>query len=107
MTDSTKMVPQEIKSETMLGKGIFLIDIAVIVAIYFIFDFFKPIIHPLLQTPYTVFTIILGFIITRPSYKNPQKRIYSSILFRILKDDETYHRKDMTIEETKTISADM
>lgn len=96
--ESTKTIPRTIRSETMLGKGIFLTDVAIIVACYFLLDNFKDFVHPLLQVFYTVFTIVLGFVITRKTKSNPGKRVLSSIVFYWNKDKKTYHRKEIRPE---------
>lgn len=77
-------IAMEIKSETYFGKGIFFFDIAFIVGYWFLFSMFEDLLHPLMAMPYTVFNIFIAFILTRKSSKNPGKRIYQEVLYKLL-----------------------
>lgn len=94
---NTYLIPQEIKSETMFGKGIYMIDVAIILLIYYIMDFFKPLVHPLLQLPYLVFTLIIGIIVTRRLRANPDKRLCQSLYYYLCRDKRVYHRREADI----------
>lgn len=85
-------IPQEIKSETYFGKGIFLLDLAVIFGYWFLMSSFDDLIYDKLSIFYTAFNVLIAFILTRKSRKNPKKRLYESLLiyFLSLKNNK-YH----------------
>lgn len=86
-------MPQELHSETKLGKYIFFIDAAVIGGYYLFFSIFEDYVHPTLTTVYTVFNVLVAFLLTRPSRANPQRRIYQSLLIGLITDQNVYHVK--------------
>ena len=94
---NTYLIPQEIKTETMLGKGIYFVDLVVIFLIYYVMDFFKPLVHPLLQLPYMAFTLLIGLILTRRLRANPEKRMYQSLYYYLARDKKVYHRREWEI----------
>lgn len=86
MNENIGNIPSEIKSSIYIGKGFFLIDLAII-AIYsvIIMDTFKFLVSPKLQVVYTVFNVLIAIFLTRPiNAKNPQKKIYESIIIYFL-----------------------
>lgn len=94
---NTYLIPQEIKSETMLGKGIYLIDIVIMLFIFYIMDFFKGFVHPLMQIPYMLLSLFIGFILTRRLRSNPDKRIYQALYYYLKRDKKVYHRREINI----------
>ena len=97
-------IAMEIKSETYFGKGIFFFDVAFIVIYYFIFSLFEDLVHPLLVMPYTVFNVLVAFILTRKSSKNPGKRIYQEVLYKLLSTKHThYHGYESEYEQVEFV----
>lgn len=82
------LIPQEIKSETYFGKGVFLFDLVFVFLFYMIMSLFEEAIDERLRIVYTVFNVFIAFILTRKSSKNPGKRVYESLIFSYL------HEKD-------------
>lgn len=74
------LIATEVKSETYFGRGIFLFDLAFIFVYWFVMSNFEFLIYESLKLPYTVFNVAFAFFLTRKSFKNPQKRIYESII---------------------------
>lgn len=91
-------IPQEIKSSIRLYKGIFFIDIMVVVLYWNFFSSFDSFVNPKIQIFYTIFNIIIPFILVRPSMSSKGRRVYQSLLFYAIKDKKTYHT-DYTVEE--------
>lgn len=91
-------MPQEIKSATMLGKHIYFFDVAVIAGYWMVMSTFEDAIHPKIQLAYTLFNVLVAFIMTRPSWTNPEKRIFQSIYLWLIRDKNVYHTK-MIIKE--------
>lgn len=85
-------IPQEIKSETYFGKGIFLLDLAIIFGYWFLMSSFDNLIYDKISIFYTAFNVLIAFILTRKSRKNPKKRLYESLIiyFLSLKNNK-YH----------------
>lgn len=77
-------IPHEIKSETYFGKGIFLLDLAIVFGYWFIMSSFDGLIYDKLSFFYTAFNVIVAFILTRKSRKNPKKRLYESLIIYFL-----------------------
>ncbi len=106
-------IAMEIKTETYLGKGFFLFDIAFVFAFWFIMSNFDTLVYPQLKIVYTAFNILLAVALTRKSGKNPQKRIYEALIIYFLSQkSRRYHVKERIYaneeekgeEEPKTIS---
>lgn len=77
-------IAMEIKSETYFGKGIFFFDLAFIFVYWFLMSNFEGFVHPMLQLPYTAFNVIVALILTRKSTKNPGKRIYQEVIYKLI-----------------------
>lgn len=89
-------IPNEIKSETYFGKGMFFFDLAFIVIFWFTMDTFKGLVSDKLYIPFTVFNILIAVILTRKVKTNAGKRVYQVILIRILSFRNTqYHEKEV------------
>lgn len=82
--DSELNVPQEIKSETYFGKGVFLLDLAIIGGYWFLMSSFDSLIYKPISIIYTAFNVMLAFLLTRKSIKNPKKRVYESLIIYFL-----------------------
>lgn len=81
--EETYTIAMEIKSETYFGKGLFLLDLVVIVGYWLLLSNLESLLHPSVRLPYTVFNILAAFLLTRKSRRNPGKRVYQSLLYRI------------------------
>lgn len=93
-------IAMEIKSETYFGKGLFLFDLGFIGVYWFLMSNFEFLIHPALVLPYNITNVLFAFYLTRKSRKNPQKRVYQSIIFGFLAAKNTkYHVKERTYHE--------
>ena len=93
--DEYYTIPMEIKSETYFGKGLFLFDLAFIAGYWFVLSNFEPILHNAMVMPYTIFNVLVAFILTRKSGRNQGKRLYQSLLFAVLATKKTnYHMKE-------------
>lgn len=93
--DEKYLIATEVKSETYFGRGIFLFDLAFIFGFWFIMSNFDFLVYEALSLPYTIFNVALAFFLTRKSAKNPQKRIYESlIIFLISRSTQKYHIQD-------------
>lgn len=99
LSDNIFIIPEEINSEVMLVKGLYFLDLAVMAGCYMFFDLFRDLVHPLLQIPYLIFSILIGFLITRKSKDNPGKRVIFSIMYRLIKpfNPQIYHRREVSI----------
>lgn len=88
------LIPQEIKSETYFGRGMYFFDLAFIAMWYMIMSLFEDIVDPRVRIIYMGLNVIVPAILTRRSTKNPEKRIYESIIISFFMSRETkYHNK--------------
>ena len=62
--------------------------LVVVFLFYLVMSLFENIVDERLRLVYTIFNILLAFILTRRSTKNPGKRVYESILFSFLHDKD-------------------
>ncbi|MGL4483653.1 MAG: DUF5592 family protein [Anaerovoracaceae bacterium] len=86
------LVPQEIKSETKIFSGIYLLDLFIIVVVAVSLLSLANKIDESLTFFYYAFAIILPVILTRPVTKlNPKKRLFQSIAYALMVDKKTYH----------------
>jgi Na+-translocating ferredoxin:NAD+ oxidoreductase RnfD subunit len=85
------VIPEELESEVELIKGLYLPDILFIGAWYIVTEPFKSFVDPRINLVYTVFNVILAFILTRKSASNHGKRIYEEWLMFFLRDKAVYH----------------
>lgn len=88
-------IPQEIKSEVYLGKGFYLLDIGFIIGYWFIMSNFENYIYDTLSLAYTIFNVVVAFLLTRKSTKHPQKRIYETLMMYVMSfKDTAYHERE-------------
>ena len=85
MKDEIFIIPEEVKSEFKFGKHFYMTDIYIVIGSYFLFDFFSNLIYPPLRIPYLILSVLFGFIISRKSRLNPDKRVITSFIYRIVK----------------------
>ena len=88
---SKYVLPSEIKTEMQLASWLYGHDLAFIIGYAAFSLIFYGAVHPSLIIPYIVWNVLVGFILTRPSSYNPQKRIYHSLIFWALRRLKTYH----------------
>ena len=88
-------IPQEIKSEVYLGKGFYLLDLGIIIGYWFVMSNFDSLIYDTLGLAYTIFNVVVAFLLTRKSTAHPQKRIYETLLMYVLSFKATaYHVRE-------------
>ena len=77
------IVPQELKSKSMLTSWFSAAQFAFVLcfaAVAWILSFF---VYSSLQTPYKVFSVAVGLILSLPSPVSPGKQIYQSVYYMI------------------------
>ena len=88
MKNDIFIIPEEVKSEFKFSKHIYGIDVLILVITYYLFDMFNKNVHPIFSIPYLILSILLAVIISRKSRINPNKRVITSLAFRLLKDQQ-------------------
>lgn len=84
------IVMQEIKSPTKVAKHIFLKDF------FFLFPYgvatfvFSWLVYKPLTIPYYLFSCVMGVFLTLPSFYNPKRRNYETILLKLRKTSKIY-----------------
>ena len=79
------IIPQELKSPTRVNKYMYLYDFVFIISYFLFFSMLGSGIHEVLKLPYYAYNLITAFLLTRSSRSNPQKRIYESIFYQIIR----------------------
>lgn len=92
-------IPNEISTELKINKVLYLFDLMFIVFLIIFRQITMSFIHSSFTLHYTIFLGLFGlFMIVRPS-SNPQKRMYQSLLYAIIRKKENYSSVDYTLVE--------
>lgn len=83
-------VTQEIKSETKVGKVIYVFDFFFIVIWIMVSYMLAYMVADELHVPFYIFSVIMAIILTMPSFANKKRRNYQSILLLVKKDRSVY-----------------
>lgn len=84
------IVTQEIKSETKVGKVIYVFDFFFLVVWIMVSYMLAYMVADELHVPFYIFSVIMAIILTMPSFSNKKRRNYQSILLLIKKDRAVY-----------------
>lgn len=92
MSNRIHTMPEELKSPVKVGKNFYFFDLVFVVSWTMVFTVIgQSIVHPELNIAYMIWNGIVAIILTRPAFGNPEKRIYYSCLFLLIKDRRVYH----------------
>lgn len=92
MSNRIHTMPEELKSPVKVGKNFYFFDLVFVVSWTMVFSVIgQSFIHPELSILYMIWNGIVAIILTRPAFGNPEKRIYYSFLFFLIKDRKVYH----------------
>jgi|SRR5699024_1224522 len=90
-------IPNEVSTELKINKVLYLFDLMFIIGLILFRQITISFIHSNLTLYYTIFLGIFGlFMLIRPS-TNPQKRMYQSLLFGIVRKKESYSSIDYSV----------
>lgn len=94
MNQKNYTIAMETRSAIYLGKGVFLVDLFLMAAYWFVMDYLRPVVHPDLQIVFSIWNAAVAFLMTRKSRANPQKRILQSLFFALLaRRENIYHSR--------------
>lgn len=85
------IVVQEIKSETKVGKSIYLFDFFFLLTYGAVSFLLGSMVHSMLQIPFYIWSAVWGIFLTLKSGWNKKRRNWESILLYIRKDREVYY----------------
>lgn len=87
------VMPEELRSATKISANFYFFDLIFIVSWVLVFIMIGAIFHVPedLSLYYNVWNIIAAIILTCPSPRNPEKRMYYAFLFYFMKDRKVYH----------------
>lgn len=85
------VVAQEIKSETRVGKSIYLFDLFFVIIYFSVSYVFASAVHEMLKLAFYVFSLACALFLTAKSHMNRKRRNYESIILFLRKDREVYH----------------
>lgn len=89
------LVTKEIKSEPQVIWKLYFQDFAFL-AIWFVLNgmYLQNIVHPYLQIPFTVYSVLVGIALVIPSRTNPKRRQYQSIALFLTKKKNIYYLRE-------------
>ena len=94
-------IPNEVSTELKINKFLYLFDLLFIISLIVIRQITIPFIHSRFSIYYTIFLALFGlFMIIRPS-SNPQKRMYQTILYSLVRKKDNYSAIDYSINDTE------
>ena len=82
---------QEIKSETKVGKKMYLFDFFFVIVYMAVSFVFGNIVHPDLRFVDFIFSFIVAVFLTSKSYYNRKRRVFESIFILLQKDNTVYY----------------
>lgn len=85
------VIPQELRSKTLIISKISFFDICLLVVFFFFMMLFESYINSNLIIPYRIFNLIVGFILIQSSPINGNQPIYKSIYYLFISDKSVYH----------------
>lgn len=85
------IVVQDIKSETKVGKSIYLFDFFFLLTYGAVSFLFGSAVHEMLRIPFYIFSVICAIFLTMKSNWNKKRRNWESLLLYIRRDKEIYH----------------
>ncbi|WP_445669252.1 DUF5592 family protein [Margalitia sp. FSL K6-0131] len=88
-------IPKSVKSEIKITKSLYLKDIVIFFAVFFIVSRFDSYIHKILIIPYYIFFLGITLYFLLPSLNNPKKRNYHSYYYFLIKSKVKYHSLDV------------
>ena len=84
------LVSKEIKSETKVGKSIYLFDFFFLITYMAISLVLVNLVHPSLHIAFYLFSFVMALLLTTKSYTNKKRRNYQSIAIMLRKDQTVY-----------------
>ena len=84
------LVSKEIKSETKVGKSIYLFDFFFLITYMAISLVLVNLVHPSLHLAFYLFSFVMALLLTTKSYTNKKRRNYQSIAIMLRKDQTVY-----------------
>lgn len=82
---------QEIKSETKVGKKMYLFDFFFVIVYMAVSFVLGNMVHPQLRFVYYIFSFCIAVFLTSKSYYNRKRRVYESIFILLQKDNSVYY----------------
>lgn len=86
------LVAQEIKSETKVGKQIYLFDFYFLIIYMSVSLVLGNAVHSSLQVPFYIYSFLMALILTSKSYYNKKRRNYASIALLFQRDSGVYQK---------------
>ena len=80
------LVSKEIKSETKVGKSIYLFDFFFLIVYMAVSFVLVNLVHPSLHIAFYLFSFVMALLLTTKSYTNKKRRNYQSIAIMLRKD---------------------
>ena len=84
------LVSQEIKSETKIGKNVYIFDLFFMIVYCSVSLVLANAVHSALKVPFLIFSLGIAFCLTLKSYNNKRRRNYESIFIFLRRDEDVY-----------------
>lgn len=89
-------MPEELHSPVKVGKNIYFFDLVFIVSWIMVFTVIgQGMVKQEFNMFYMFWNGIVAIMLTRPALGNPEKRMYYSFLFYLMRDRKVYHPVDL------------
>ena len=85
------VVVQDIKSETKVGKSIYLFDFFFLLTYGAVTFLFGSVVHSILRVPFYIFSGLCAIFLTMKSSWNKKRRTWESLLLYLRKDRNIYY----------------
>lgn len=85
------LTTQEIKSETKVGKSIYLFDLFFVIIYMSVSLVLGNMVHASLRAAFYLFSLAMALLLTAKSYYNKKRRNYESIFLYLQRDGTVYY----------------
>ncbi len=102
------IVAEDIKSETKVGKSIYIFDMFFIIIYFAVSLVLANMVNPVLKIPFYIYSVVCAVFLTGKSPTNKKRRNYESMIMFLRKDRDVYeavkdisHRTEETLKREK------
>ena len=107
MEDTIRVIPQELSGDTKIGKHFYFTDAAVIVFYFVVASNLENFVHEDLVSFFYLFNVIVSIAMVIPSRQNPRRRMWTTYLFALIKDNTVYENLPISTEKIKMTKEEM
>jgi hypothetical protein len=95
------LVPDEIRSQTMIFRHISFFDIVAVAIYWAVFNAAAPLVDARVSLAYNITNVLVPVVLTRRSTANRGRTVLESVLLFFLRDKTVYHGMETDNEEIR------